>query len=222
MRRATESISCDEAGVMTERTDSPHELMPRPGDALCIVDLQRDFLPGGPLAVRDADTLVPVVNRLVELFTRRSLPVIASRDWHPPDHCSFAENGGEWPVHCVADTPGADFAEGLRLPDDALIISKGTTKERDAYSAFERTGLVSQLRKIHIRRVFVCGVATDVCVQATARDALANDFNVMLLTDAVRGVDRTSGDSERAICDLQQSGARLADSVDVLRSAEGR
>lgn len=200
-------------------TDDSHELMPRQGDALCIVDLQRDFLPGGPLAVRDADAIVPVVNRLVELFAGNSLPVIASRDWHPPDHCSFTENGGEWPVHCVAESPGAGFADGLRLPDDVLIISKGITKERDAYSAFDQTGLENELRDSGARRLFVCGVATDVCVQSTVADALAAGFDVVLVTDAIRAIDRTPGDSERAVRDMQSHGAQLADSDDVLRAA---
>lgn len=194
------------------------DLSPRAGDALCIVDLQKDFLPGGPLAVAEADAIVPLANRLIELFDRRSLPVVASRDWHPPDHCSFTENGGEWPPHCIAETSGAAFAAGLRLPDDALIISKGTTTERDAYSVFDRTDLASRLREMGVGRLFVCGVATDVCVKSTVRDALKQEFAVVLLIDAIRGVDRHAGDSERAIREMQQAGARIATAADVLHS----
>jgi nicotinamidase/pyrazinamidase len=212
------AVTIDEPGDMTDSTDPVDDLAPRAGDALLIVDLQRDFLPGGPLAVADADAIVPLANRLIDLFAGRSLPVLASRDWHPPDHCSFTENGGAWPPHCVAETSGAGFAQGLNLNDETLIISKGTTTDRDAYSAFERTDLAGRLRARAVRRLFVCGVATDVCVQSTVRDALHHGFEVVLLTDAIRGVDRNAGDSARAIREMQQAGARIATTADVLHS----
>lgn len=195
------------------------DLAPRTGDALCIVDLQRDFLPGGPLPVAEADTIVPIVQRLVELFAARVLPVIASRDWHPPDHCSFQQQGGEWPVHCVAETSGAAFAAGLTLPDTAWVVPKATSSERDAYSAFENTGLDERLQQSQVQRLFVCGLATDVCVQATVQDALQSGYSVVLITDAIRAVDAAAGDGERAISVMQQRGARIANSQTIFEVA---
>jgi nicotinamidase/pyrazinamidase len=172
--------------------------------------------------VREGDAVVPVANRLFPLFVRRSLPVIVSRDWHPPNHCSFVEQGGEWPPHCVVDTPGAMFAKRLSVPKDALIVSKGTSPDRDAYSDFDETDLADRLRVQGTRRLFVLGIATDYCVLATVRDALRLDFDVVLLTDGIRAVNRNPGDGERAIREMQRAGARLATSDDVLGAAKAR
>lgn len=181
---------------------SPHE-----NDALLIVDLQNDFLPGGNLGVPEGDQIVPVINRYIALFTAAQLPVFASRDYHPKDHCSFTEQGGSWPSHCVAGTKGADFAEGLNLPEDVSIVSKATEQDRDAYSALEQTGLKSELKQRLVKRVFVCGLATDYCVVATILDLLQADFEVMLLVDAVKGVNLAPDDSEKAIMNMLANGA---------------
>src|SRR5690348_12260677 len=109
---------------------------PRAGDALLLVDVQNDFLPGGSLAVPHGDEVIPPLNRLIQSFSRRSLPIFATRDWHPAEHCSFREQGGPWPPHCVAGTQGAAFPANLALPHDTAIVSKATTKEEDAYSGF--------------------------------------------------------------------------------------
>src|SRR5260370_27326625 len=111
------------------------------GDALVVVDVQNDFLPGGALAVPHGDQVIPAVNRYVKAFTQAGLPTFATRDWHPPHHCSFRERGGPWPPHCIAGSVGAEFAPGLRLPASTVIISKGTELDRDAYSAFPSTDL---------------------------------------------------------------------------------
>ncbi len=183
---------------------------PRPGDALIVVDVQRDFLPGGALAVPRGDEVVPVLNRYLEIFTGRDLPVVATRDWHPADHCSFRERGGPWPPHCIAGTPGAAFADGLALPAQAIIVSKATAPDKDAYSGFQDTDLARRLREAGVRRVFVGGLATDYCVLNTVRDALAEGFEVVLLEDAIRAVEVHPGDGERAVKEMQDAGADTA------------
>ena len=182
------------------------------GDALLIVDVQNDFLPGGSLAVPRGDAVIPPLNRAIERFRHAGLPVYATRDWHPADHCSFREQGGPWPAHCVAGTPGAEITDRLELPSDAQIIDKATTADRDAYSGFEGTDLAERLRDAGVRRLFVGGLATDYCVLNTVRDALAAGFEVLLLGDAVRAVDVNPGDGERALAEMQALGAKVIDS----------
>lgn len=140
------------------------------GDALIVVDVQNDFLPGGALAVAEGDHVVPLINRYVERFSARGLPVAATRDWHPSNHCSFTAQGGPWPPHCVAGTAGAAFAPLLRLLPDVQIVSKATTAERDAYSGFQGTELHSWLQARAVWRLFVAGLATDYCVRQTVID----------------------------------------------------
>lgn len=182
---------------------------PRPGDALLIVDVQNDFLPGGSLAVPHGDQVIAPLNRYIARYRAAQLPVFASRDWHPPDHCSFHAQGGPWPPHCVAGTEGARFAAVLELPASTQIVSKALRPERDAYSAFEDTDLDARLRQAGVRRLFVGGLATEYCVLNTAKDALRLGYAVTLLLDAIRAIDAKPGDGERAIEELQRRGARL-------------
>ena len=191
---------------MTDQTASK----PGQGDALVIVDVQNDFLPGGRLAVPEGDAVIAPLNRLIKLFQTRGLPVYATRDWHPEDHCSFGEQGGPWPPHCVADTEGAAFASDLQLPDDAVVIYKATLQGKDAYSGFEGTDLAEHLRGRQINRLFIGGLATDYCVLNTVKDALAEGFRVVLIKDAIRAVDVHAGDGDRAIHEMQRCGAQLA------------
>jgi len=177
------------------------------GDALIIVDLQRDFLPGGALSVPHGDELVPVVNAYIRLFRDKGLPAIATRDWHPPNHCSFREQGGLWPPHCVQDTLGAQFAPGLELPPDIVIVSKATNFQEEAYSGFEGTDLDGRLRVLGVRCLYVGGLATDYCVLSTVRDALTLGYGVFLLKDAIRAVDANPGDGDRAIEEMVSLGA---------------
>ncbi len=179
----------------------------QPGDALIVVDVQKDFLPGGALAVPEGDAVIAPLNAWIARFRAAGLPVIATRDWHPPNHCSFREQGGPWPVHCVADTPGAAFADDLQLPEDAWIVSKATEAEREAYSGFQDTDLAERLKAAGVRRLFVGGLATDYCVRNTVKDALANGFTVFLLTDAIRAVNVNPGDGDRAIAEMTAAGA---------------
>ena len=170
----------------------------QPGDALLIVDVQNDFLPGGSLAVLRGDEVVPVLNRYLRAFETQGRPVYATRDWHPKQHCSFRSQGGPWPPHCVAGTRGAGFAAGLRLLLSTVVISKATTPEQDAYSGFQDTNLHQRLHDSGIHRLFIGGLATDYCVLNTVRDALSLGYEVFLLADAIRAVDVHPGDGLRA------------------------
>lgn len=178
------------------------------GDVLLIVDVQRDFLPGGSLAVPEGNAVVAPLNRYIAAFRQLALPVIATRDWHPPDHCSFATRGGTWPPHCVAGTTGAMFAADLQLPPLGEVISKGTDSERDAYSGFEGTDLDAILRANHAHRLLVGGLATDYCVLNTVKDALRLGYHVFLLEDAVRAVNRQAQDGALACQQMRELGAK--------------
>lgn len=183
-------------------------------DALLIIDLQNDFLPGGALGVASGHEVVAPINHLIELFREQGLPIVASRDWHPADHCSFAAQGGPWPPHCVAGTPGAEFTAELALPDDAIIVSKADTAAVDAYSAFAGTDLAAQLRACGVERVTVCGLATDYCVLNTVTDALEEGFDAIVVPEAMRAVDVKPGDGTRALDRMVARGAvtvRLGD-----------
>lgn len=179
-------------------------------DALLLVDVQNDFLPGGNLAVPAGDAIIPVLNRYIALFVRRSLPIYATRDWHPTEHCSFKSQGGIWPSHCLAGSTGAGFAAALDLPDSAVIVSKATTPQTDAYSGFEGTDLAEQLRARGMERLFIGGLATDYCVLNTVKDALSHGFKVILLQDAMRAVDLHAGDGQAAIDEMIRCGAAPA------------
>jgi nicotinamidase/pyrazinamidase len=183
---------------------------PAPGrDALIVVDVQRDFLPGGALGVPDGDAVLAPLNAWSEAFARVGAAVYATRDWHPPDHCSFRAQGGPWPPHCVAGTPGAEPAAVLRLPPGAGVISKAERRDRDAYSGFDGTDLADRLRVAGITRLWVGGLATDYCVRATVLDARRLGFEVVVLGDAVRAVDVKPGDGARALIEMQAAGATL-------------
>ena len=190
-------------------------VIPHPGDALILVDVQNDFLPGGSLAVPQGDAVIPALNRAIAAMQAHALPVFATRDWHPADHCSFQAQGGPWPPHCVAASPGAEFAPALKLPSDAAIISKATRADTDAYSGFQDTELDRLLREHGVKRLYVGGLATDYCVLNTVQDALKLDYQVFLLEDAVRAVDVESGDGARALAEMEQRGACLIRSGDL-------
>jgi nicotinamidase/pyrazinamidase len=176
-----------------------------PRDALVVADVQNDFLSGGALEVPGGDAVVPVLSQYVQTASGRGAHVFAIRDWHPSDHCSFRERGGRWPRHCVQGTPGAEIAPSLHLPVGAVLVSKGSDRERDAYSAFDGTRLHAALRGLGVDRVLVGGLATDFCVLETVRDARARGYEVLLLRDAIRGIDRAA--SERAESEMAELGA---------------
>lgn len=184
---------------------SPQKLGPK--DSFVVVDVQVDFCPGGALPAPEGDRVVPVLNDWIAAAQRGGAKIVASRDWHPPGHCSFQEQGGAWPVHCVKDTPGARFHPDLRLPDGVQIVDKGVQKNRDNYSPFDRTGLAEQLKQEGIARVWVGGLVLDVCVRATVMDAIDAGFETHLILDATRAVDVEPGDGERALEEMRQAGA---------------
>jgi len=182
-------------------------------DALIVVDVQRDFCPGGALAVPQGDQVVPASNRL---FALADWFTVATRDWHPADHCSFVSQGGIWPVHCVAGTNGAAFHPALDAEKIRHVVSKATTREAEAYSGFQGTDLSAALAARGIRRVFVAGLATDYCVKATALDARKAGLDVIVVEDAVRGVELTAGDCARAMEEMHAAGIRFAISSELI------
>jgi len=181
----------------------------QPGDALLMVDVQTDFCPGGSLEVPEGDAVVPVLNKWIEAAQQEGVPMYASRDWHPENHISFQNRGGPWPVHCVQNTTGAAFHPDLRVPGKVHVVSKGTDPDKDAYSAFDTTDLADELRRSDIRRLWVGGLAQDVCVRATVLDACKEGFEVNLIDNATRAVNVKPGDGERALADMRQAGANI-------------
>lgn len=177
----------------------------RDTDALVIVDVQNDFLPGGALAVPDSEAVLPVLNRWIDAAERAGVPIFFTRDWHPADHVSFEAQGGPWPPHCVQDTEGAAFDERLHIPDDATVVSKATTAGAEAYSGFDTTDLAEQLRKRGVERVFVGGLATDYCVRATVLNALKEGFEVRVIEPGIRGIAPKT--TEKARAEMTDAGA---------------
>ncbi|SFK31693.1 bifunctional nicotinamidase/pyrazinamidase [Methylorubrum salsuginis] len=196
---------------------------------LLVVDVQNDFLPGGALAVPEGDAVIGPVNRLAEIFPH----VVLTQDWHPPGHASFASRHpgrqpfdtvtmpyGEqvlWPDHCVQGRPGAALAANLRAERAELVIRKGYHPDIDSYSAFleadrhTRTGLAGYLTERGLTRLFVAGLATDYCIRWTALDARAAGFDVTVVEDAVRGIDRDG--TMRAWAEMERAGVQRASSA---------
>ena len=181
-------------------------------DALIVVDVQNDFCPGGSLPVTEGDKVVPILNRYIKKFADLGLPIFATRDWHPQKTRHFNTDGGPWPPHCIQGTDGGNFHPRLTLGDDAIIVSKGMSPDADSYSGFQAVDgnniqLAELLRERGVERIFVGGLATDYCVKATVLDGLNEGFQVVLLEDAVRGVNLKPDDSVRAIEEMARAGA---------------
>ena len=179
----------------------------RDGDALLVIDVQNDFCKGGTLAIDGGECVVPILNRWLRAARDRGIPVYASRDWHPRGHLSFVEAGGQWPAHCIQDTEGAAFHPDLELPDDVVLVAKGVRFDLDPYSAFGETGLDQRLRRDGVRRLWVGGLALDVCVHATVLDALRVGLEVRVIVDATRPVSVENG--RRARDEMESAGAIL-------------
>ena len=164
-----------------------------------------DFCPGGALPVPGGDAIFGAVNELAAAVPL----VVASRDWHPANHCSFQAQGGPWPPHCVAGTPGADFHPALERGPIAEVFSKGDDPDMEAYSAFDGTGLGRWLRARGVHRLLVAGLATDYCVRASALEGRREGFEVVVMEDAIGAVDVHPGDGERALAEMREAGATL-------------
>ena len=186
-----------------------------PNDALLVVDVQNDFLPGGSLAVAQGRRILAPINRLMPRFPF----VAATRDWHPPEHRFFSRHGGPWPDHCLQGTRGAEFDAELEREHVDAIVSKGVDPQTDGYSGFAGTGLEDDLRGRGIRRVFVCGLATDYCVKATALDARRHGFDTFVIGDAIAAVNLEAGDEERALGELRAAGIPVIESDELLVSS---
>jgi len=176
-------------------------------DGLIVVDVQNDFCPGGALAVPDGDAVVDPVNLLAE-----QIPfVVATRDWHPPDHLSFQGQGGPWPVHCVRDTRGAQLHPKLHSSQIDAVVDAGREPEDEGYSGFEHTELERMLREQGVDTVHVAGLALDYCVKETALDARRAGFDVVLHRGATRAINVDPGDDERAIAELRAAGVEVVE-----------
>ncbi len=191
----------------------------RPGTALIVVDVQNDFAdPAGGLSVRGGDAVIPAIDREIEMARADGALVVATQDWHPSSTPHFAKDGGIWPVHCVADTWGAELHPELALPDIAPRVRKGANGE-DGYSGFTMrdpvsgetiaTELEALLRDASVDVVVVTGLATDYCVKATAMDAVTLGFQTSVLTDAIAAVDLEAGDGDRALAEMESAGVTL-------------
>ena len=178
--------------------------------ALIVVDVQNDFCPGGSLAVANGDEVVAPLNKLIEEFLDRGEPVFKTRDWHPDTAKHFEVYGGIWPVHCVRDTPGAQFHADLSDDSRITVISKGVDENADGYSGFDGTNLSEVLRDQGIEEVWVGGLATDYCVKHTVLDARREGFEVKALVDAMRAVNLKPNDGAEAIAEMRAAGAEIA------------
>ena len=193
----------------------------KPHSALLVVDVQNDFCPGGSLAVSEGDKVVPELNRWISAFKAARRPVAYTRDWHPPDHCSFREQGGPWPVHCVQGTRGVEFHPDLKI--DGPVFSKAFHSNEEAYSGFggfldedgriTTLSLADWLRRQGVRHVYVGGLTTDYCVLTTTLDARKEGFEVTVLASATRAVNVNPGDGERAFQRMREAGAQLAEAL---------
>lgn len=184
--------------------------------ALLVVDVQRDFCPGGSLAVKDGDKVVGCLNTIIRAFHSARLPIYYSRDWHPSDHCSFRSRGGKWPVHCVKGSNGARFHPDLLLVTEGTVISKATKPDEEAYSAFQGTRLASKMKVAKVEGLVVGGLATDYCVKNSVLDALGEGFATLVVTDCIRGVNLSEGDDEAALRIMAARGADLTSSRKVI------
>jgi nicotinamidase/pyrazinamidase len=181
--------------------------------ALLVVDVQNDFCPGGALGIHGGDKIIPIINKCIKFFEKENLPIIVTRDWHPKVTKHFEQFGGVWPDHCVEGSPGAMFHPDLELPKEALVMSKGMDPEKDSYSAFHAIdssgmALTNLLKIFGITEIYIGGLATDYCVKYSVLDALKDGLKVLILTDAIAGVNLQPEDSRLALEEMVSLGAK--------------
>jgi nicotinamidase/pyrazinamidase len=186
--------------------------------ALIVVDVQRDFCEGGALAAADTLSLLNPLQACIEAARLAGAVIVYTQDWHPANHSSFKTNGGPWPVHCVADSPGAELMPPLRAGTADAIIQKGAEVDGAGYSGFELTVLAERLKEFGIERLGVCGIATEYCVRATALDGLQAGFRTVVLTDLIRAVK--ASETPRVLAELSKAGATAASAAEWLKSLE--
>ncbi len=190
--------------------------------ALVVVDVQRDFCPGGSLAVKDGNKVVAPLNKVIAAFSGAGLPIFFTRDWHPQNHISFTNRGGVWPPHCVRGTPGAGFHPKLKVPSDAVIVSKGTEPDSEAYSGFQGTDLGKRLKELGVEEIFLGGLTTDYCIRESTLDALGIGLKVDVLRDCVRGVNLHPDDSKNALHEIVSRGAKLLSTTRAIELTAGK
>jgi nicotinamidase/pyrazinamidase len=184
--------------------------------ALIVVDVQRDFCEGGALAARDTLSLLKPLQQTIEAARRGGALLVYTKDWHPKEHRSFQSHGGPWPVHCAADSAGAQLMPPLQARTGELVIHKGTQLDGAGYSGFELTGLEDRLRELNVERVGVSGIATEYCVRATALDGLQAGFDTTVLTDIIRAVN--PNETPKVLTELSKAGAKMATAAEWLES----
>jgi nicotinamidase/pyrazinamidase len=205
MKLSKQSASSDSSRIHTAT-------LPRPDQhsALLLIDLQNDFFPGGAMGIPEADRLIPLINRYIMHFSRQGWSILATRDWHPPNHFSFTQHQGPWPVHCVQGSRGAQFHSDLVMPPGMMVISKGTDSRNDAKSGFDGTSLADRLEDLNVQTIFVLGLGADNCVTHTVLDGCQRGFRVVLLTDATKEASPQSENSAEAFTEMTNAGAVLA------------
>ena len=179
------------------------------GDGLLIVDVQNDFCPGGALPISEGDRVVPVVNQWIDAAEKIGIPVYASRDFHPVRHVSFKDQGGLWPPHCIKGSEGAAFHPELKLPDHVVKITKGVRLDHDQLSLFNQTGLAEQLHRDGVKRIWIGGLAQDVCVMETVLDARKAGFDVYVIMNATRPVTPEGG--RESVAKMKEAGAEIVE-----------
>ena len=199
---------------LSKDSASGSSTIPQPGQgqgsALLLLDPQNDFFPGGSMGLPENQDLISVINAYIKHFSRQGWPVLTTRDWHSPDHCSFTEQGGPHPLHCVQGSRGAQFHSDLVMPPGMMIISKGTNPKKDSTSGFEGSSLADRLEDLNITTVYVLGPATQACLKQTILDACQLGLQVIVLNDAIG-----TWSTETHLKAISQAGALQATTSDL-------
>jgi nicotinamidase/pyrazinamidase len=183
---------------------------------LIVVDVQRDFCEGGALAAADTFSLLEPLGKFIAEARRKGAIIVYTRDWHPQEHSSFRQNGGPWPIHCVAGSAGAQLTAPLKAEANDVVVNKGTAVEGAGYSGFEDTGLANQLKAMQVKHVAVSGIATEYCVRATALDAVKSGFETVVLRDLIRAVKPE--ETVAIIKELEKAGVKSETAAEWMKS----